>query len=157
MKFANKEFSEYWKFIKVPTYVLIAWSVLGFITSIISFSLYATIFSSLANWILTIAVFSFIGWTAIKDHQQTKKIAAWSGALAGIIAGFAGAIISILMFYLVPEVIQAALAQAGANAAAVEGFLKIGIYIGLITGSLVSGIFGAIIAVIAALIAKKIN
>ncbi len=157
MKFANKEFVEYWKIIKVPTYVLIAWSILGFIISIISFSLYLTIFSSLASWLLMFAVFGFIGWTAIKDHNLTAKIAAWSGALAGAISGFAGAILSIFMFYLVPEVIQAAIVQSGADAAAIEGFLKIGIYIGLVTGPLVSAIIGAIIAVIAALIAKKIK
>jgi len=156
MKFANKEFAEYWKIIRIPTYILIAWGILSFIISIVSFSLYATIFSPLASWVLTIAVFGFIGWTSIKDHNQTTKIAAWSGALAGIISGFIGAIIGILMFYFVPSVIQAALAQAGTNAAAVEGFLKIGIYIGLVTGPLFSGIIGAIISIIAALIAKKI-
>lgn len=155
MKFANKEFSDYWKIIKVPTYILIAWSILGFIISIISFSLYATIFSPLASWLLTIAVFGFIGWTAIKDHKETTKIAVWSGALAGIISGFIGAILGILMFYLVPEIVQAAITQAGANAAAVESFMAIGIYIGLITGPLFSAIIGAIISAISALIAKK--
>jgi len=156
MKFAQKEFKDYWKIIKIPTYILIAWSILGFLISIASFSLYATIFSPIASWILTIAVFGFIGWSTIKDHKETIKIAAWSGALTGIISGFIGAIIGIFMFYLVPEVIQAAIAQAGANAAAVESFMAIGIFIGLITGPLISAIIGAIIAVIAALIAKKI-
>jgi len=156
MKFANKEFSDYWKIIKIPTYVLIAWSVLGLIIAFISFSLYITIFSTLASWLLTIIVFGFIGWTIIKDHKETIKIAAWSGALAGIISGFVGAVLGIIMFYIVPEVIQAAIAQAGANAAAVENFIAIGVYIGLITGPLVSGIIGTIISAIAALIAKKV-
>lgn len=156
MKFAQKEFSEYWKIIKIPTYILIAWSILGLIISIISFSLYATIFSPLASWLLTIIVFGFIGWTTIKDHKETTKIAAWSGALTGIISGFIGAIIGIIMFYLVPEVIQAAITQAGANAAAVESFMALGVYIGLITGPLFAAIIGAIISSIAALIAKKI-
>jgi len=155
MKFANKEFKDYWEIIKIPAYILIAWSILGLIISIISFSLYVTIFSSLASWLLTIAVFGFIGWTTIKDHKETIKIAVWSGALAGIISGFIGAILGIIMFYLVPEVIQAAIAQAGANAAAVESFIAIGIYIGLITGPLFSAIIGAIISAIAALIAKR--
>jgi|TARA_Y100000310_G_C20157405_1_gene567496 hypothetical protein len=157
MKFANKEFAEYWKIIKIPTYVLIAWGILGFIMSIISFQLYMTVFSSSSSLILTIVIFGFIGWTAIKDHNQTVKIAAWSGALTGAITGFIGAIIGIFMFYLVPEIIQLAMAQAGANAAAVEGFIKIGVYLGLITGPLISAIIGAIIALIAALIAKKIK
>ena len=156
MKFANKEFSEYWKIIKIPTYVLIAWGILGLTISMISFSLYSTIFSPLAGWILTIAVFSFLGFTAIKDHKQTIKIAAWAGALTGIISGFIGGILSILMFYLAPQVIQAAVAQAGQDPAAVEAFLEIGIYIGLVTGPIISGIIGAVISVIAALIAKKV-
>ncbi len=156
MRFANKEFKDYWKIIKIPTYVLIAWSLLGLLISIISFSLYTTIFSPLASWLLTIIVFGFIGWVTIKEHKETIKIAAWSGALTGIISGFIGAIIGIIMFHMVPEVIQAAMAQAGANAASVESFMAIGIYIGLITGPLISAIIGAIISAIAALIAKKI-
>ena len=156
MKFANKEFSEYWHIIKIPAYVLIAWGILGLIISMVSFSLYSTIFSPLAGWILTIAVFGFLGFTTIKDHKQTVKIAAWAGALTGIISGFIGGILSILMFYLAPQVIQAAVAQAGQDPAAVQAFMEIGIYIGLITGPIISGIIGAVISLIAALIAKKV-
>ncbi|MBW2974778.1 hypothetical protein KY366_03600 [Candidatus Woesearchaeota archaeon] len=159
MKFAKKEFLDYWKMIKAPVYVLVAWSVLGLIFGLVSFSLYASIFSPLAGWILIIAAFSFIGWSAVKDHHQPLNIAAWSGALAGAIYGFASAVISILMFYLVPEIIKAAIsqaAQAGANAAAIESFMAIGIYIGLVTGPLISAVIGAIIASITAMIAKKV-
>ena len=156
MKFAGKEFKDYWKIIKMPTYVLVAWGILSFIIATISFSLYTTIFSPLAGWILTIAVFGFIGWTAIKDHKQTIKISAWSGALAGAISGFVGAIIGILMFYFVPDILFAAAAQAGVDPTAIQGFMAIGVYIGLITGPLISGLIGALISVIAALIAKKI-
>ncbi len=156
IKFANKEFKEYWNTIKMPAYVLIAWSILALIISMISFSIYVTIFSPIASWLLTIVIFGFIGWTAVKDHNQSIKTAAWSGALTGIISGFVGAIIGILMFYLVPQVIQAAIAQAG-NSAAIEDFMKIGIYIGLITGPLFSGLIGAALSAISALIAKKTN
>jgi len=156
MKFANKPFSDYWKIIKIPTYVLIVWSALAFIASIISYSLYTTIFSPLASWILTIAVFGFIGYTTIKDHKENIKTSAWAGALAGAISGFIGAIFGILMFYIVPEIIYAAAAQAGVDPSAIQGFMAIGIYIGLITGPLISGLIGAAISAIAALIAKKI-
>ena len=158
MKFGGKEFSDYWAIIKIPTLVLIAWAVLGFIFSIISFSLYQTIFSSVAGWILTIAVFSFIGWTTVKDHKGTVGIAAWGGALSGVIAGFIGAIIAILMFYFVPAFSQLAIAQAtaqGADVAMVRNFMAIGIFIGLITGPLINGLVGAAISAIAGLIAKK--
>jgi len=157
MKFANKEFKEYWEIIKIPTYILIAWGVLAFIISIISFSLYVTIFSPLSSWLLTIIIFGFIGWTTIKDHKQTVRIAAWSGALAGIISGFIGAILGILMFYFVPQVIQAAIAQSGANPELIQDFMKMGIYIGLVTGPLFSGLIGAAISAISALISKKVK
>ncbi|MFH0867922.1 MAG: hypothetical protein V1831_01295 [Candidatus Woesearchaeota archaeon] len=156
MKFANKEFLYYWKIIKVPTYVLIGWSVIGFILAAISFPLYMSIFSAGVSWLLMIAVFGFIGWTAIKDHKQTIKIAAWSGALAGAVAGFAGGIISILMFYFVPSITLYAASQAGVDPLAVQGVMKIAIYIGLITGPLFSALIGAAISAIAALIAKKV-
>lgn len=158
MKFGEKDFSEYWKIIKIPTYVLIGWSVFSFIVSILSFSLYQTIFTPIASWILTIAVFGFIGWTAVKDHKQGVRIAAWAAALSGAIAGFIGAILGILMFYFVPDVIQAAITQAtqaGVDAAAVQGFMSIGVYFGLITGPLISAIIGAAIAAVVAFISKK--
>ena len=157
MKFGGKDFLDYWKIIKIPTYVLIGWSVLAFIISMISFDLYNTIFSSLSGLFLVIAVFGFIGWTAVKDHKEGTKTSAWAGALAGAVSGFAGAIISILMFYIVPDVILAVAAQSGADPAALQGFMQIGFFIGLITGPLFNGLIGAAIAAIAALIAKKIK
>jgi hypothetical protein len=159
MKFGEKEFPYYWKIIKIPTFVLIAWSVLGLVLGIVSFSLYASIFSPAVGYILMIAVFGFIGWMTIKDYKGTVKIAAWAGALAGAITGFIGAIIGILMIYFVPSLMQYAImqaSQAGADAAAVQSMMETWIYIGLITGPLFSGLIGAGIAAIAALIAKKV-
>ena len=160
MEFAQKDFSHYWKIIRIPTFVLVGWSVLGFIIAIISFSLYASIFSSSASWLLMIIVFAFIGWTTIKDHKETVKIAAYAGALCGVITGFIGAVIGILMFYFIPAFIQYAIAQAatqpGVDAAAIQGFMQIGMYIGLITGPLFSALIGAAISAVAALIAKKV-
>ena len=157
MKFANKEFKDYWKIIKLPVYIIVGWSVLSFIMSIISYDLYSNIFSSGAGFVLMLAIFGFIGWTAVKDYKGTVKIGAWSGALAGAITGFVGAIISILMFYIVPDVILAAAAQAGADPSQIQGFMAIGIYIGLVTGPLFSGLIGALLSTIAAFIATKIK
>lgn len=156
MKFANKEFSDYWKIIKVPTYILIAWSILGFIISIISFSLYATIFSPLAGIILIIAVFAFVGWTSVKDHKQGIKISAWAGALSGAIYAFIGGIVGILMIYFVPDVLFFQAAQAGVDVASIEGTVKIFSFVGLIINPLFFGLIGAGVSAIAALIAKKI-
>jgi hypothetical protein len=160
MKFGDKEFAEYWKIIKIPTYILIAWSVLGLIIGMVSYSTYLSIFSSLTGWLLVVAIFTFIGWTAVKDHKLKIKIAAWSGALSGAISGAAGAIIGILMYYLVPEVVKAAMAQAsqaGVDISAIQGFMVIGIYIGLITGPLISALIGGAIAALAGFIATKIR
>jgi len=156
MKFAKKEFSDYWKIIKIPTYIMIAWSILGFILSIVSFSLYSMIFSAMAGWILVIAVFGFIGWTAVKDHNEGVKIAAWSGALSGVIAGFIGAVIAILMFYIAPDVILQQAASTGVDISQLQSFMQIGLFIGLVTGPLLNGIIGAIISSIAGFIGKKV-
>ena len=156
MKFSGKDFKDYWKIIKIPTYVFIGWSILGLILAIISFDLYGTVFNTASGLIFSIAVFGFVGWTAVKDHKQTIKISAWAGALTGVVSGFVGAIIGILMFYIVPDIIFAAAAQAGADPSAIQGVMAIGIYIGLITGPLISGLIGALISSIGALIAKKV-
>lgn len=156
MQFAGKDFSHYWKIIKIPTYVLVGWSLLGIIIAIASFPLYISIFSSSASWLLMLAVFGFIGWTAVKDFKQTTKIAAWSGALAGAVSGLIGAVLSILMVYFVPSVILYAASQAGVDPASIQDIMKIGVYLGLITGPLISGLLGAGISAIAALIAKKV-
>ncbi|MEA2036233.1 MAG: hypothetical protein U9O94_01905 [Nanoarchaeota archaeon] len=132
---------------------------MGFIIAMASFSLYTTVFSPLASWLLLIIVFGFIGWTIMKDHNGTVKMAAWGGVLSGAIAGFAGAIIAVLMYNFVPSMVQFAVNQAvqrGADAAMVESFMKLGIYIGLITGPLMNGILGGIISLITGLIAKKV-
>lgn len=159
MKFAEKGFTDYWKIIKLPTYVSVAWVLAGLITSKISFSIYQTVFSPSANWALTIAVFAFIGWTAVKDHKETIKIAAWAGALSGAISGFIGAVTGLIMFYLVPDLLQYMLSSAAAQGipvASVQQFMVIGMYIGLVTGPLISAIVGAILSAIAAWIAKKV-
>lgn len=159
MRFAEKEFTDYWKIIKLPTYVSVAWVVAGLITSKISFSIYQAIFSPSANWALTIAVFAFIGWTAVKDHKETIKIAAWAGALSGAISGLAGAVTGLIMFYLVPNLLQYMLSQAAAQGvavASVQQFIVIGMYLGLVTGPLISAIVGAILSAIAGLVAKKV-
>lgn len=159
MKIGQKDFAQYWEIIKTPTLVLIVWSVLGLIVSLISFSLYMKIFSSIAGWVISIAMLAFAGWIAVKDHKENIGVAAWSGALTGAIAGFVGAIISIIMFYTVPQLYELAIQSVvsqGIDAETVRSMLSITIYIGLITGPLISGVVGAILAAITGLIAKKV-
>lgn len=158
MKFAEKDFSYYWKIIKIPFAILVAWSLLGLIIAITNYSLYTTIFSNISGWIITIAVFGFIGYHTTKDHKGEKKHAFWAGGLTGVIYGFIGAIFSIIMINTVPDFTAAALARAtaqGVDTATMENFLKIGAFVGLITGPLFSGVIGAIISWIAGLLGKK--
>ena len=156
MKIAGKEFLDYWNIIKIPTLVLIAWSVIGVIISALSLSLYFTIFTPISSWIITIAAYAFIGWIAVKDHKEKISIAAISGAISGIIVGLLGAVVGIFVFYFMPGVIEATLQQAGVAMEQVKDIMQIGVYIGLITGPLVSGILGTIFAAITGFIAKKV-
>jgi len=158
MKFAEKEFKYYWKIIRIPLAILVAWSLIGLIIAVISYSLYSTIFSNISGWILTVAIFGFIGYHTTKDHAGEPKHGFWAGLITGIISGFIGAIIGIIMINLIPDFTSAALAQAttqGVDAATLEKFIRIGAYFGVITGPLFSGVIGAIISWIGGLIGKK--
>ncbi len=159
MKFAGKEFPYYWKIIKIPLAILVGWSLLGLIIAIIDFNLYTTIFSNISGWIITIAIFGFIGYHTKKDFKGENKNAFWAGGLTGIIQGFIGAIIAIIMINLVPDFLAATLSQAtasgGADPAIIEKAIKIGLYVGLRTGPLFSGIIGGFISWIGGLISKK--
>jgi len=158
MKFAEKEFSYYWKIIRIPLAILVAWSLIGLIIAIVNYTLYTQIFSNISGWIITIAVFGFIGYTTTKDHKGEKKHSFWAGGIAGAISGFITAIISIIRLYLVPEVSVEAIAigtSRGIDAATMETSLVISTYAGLILIPLVSGLIGAIISWIGGLIGKK--
>ena len=160
MKFGGKDFKDYWKIIKIPTLVLVAWAIVGFIVAVVSFSTYMSIFTPLVGWLLLIVVFGFIGWITIDDFKGTIGMAAWGGALSGAISGLVGAVIGILMFYFVPAIIEVAVSQAvsqGASAEMVESFMSIGVYIGVVTGPLVSGVIGAVISALSALVAKNLK
>jgi hypothetical protein len=132
MKIGEKEFSDYWKIIKIPVFVLSAWYIAGLICAIISFSSYTSIFSGAAGWSLMIIFFGFIGWTAVKDFKETIKSAAWAGALAGAIVGIVSGVVGVIMYYTVPSLMQYAInmaVQAGASALDVQKFMVIGVYI----------------------------
>ncbi|MFH2027787.1 MAG: hypothetical protein ABIJ08_01485 [Nanoarchaeota archaeon] len=157
MKFGNKEFKEYWKIIKIPTYILVGWSIVGFILSIIAYDLYSSVFTGASGWVLMLSVFGFIGWSAIKDYKKDINFSAWSGAISGAISGMVGAVIAIIMFFTVPEILLAAASQANMDTSTLQSMMQIGVYIGLVTGPLISGLIGSLISAISAAIAKKIK
>jgi Na+/serine symporter len=160
LKLAEKDLNYYWKIIKYPLVAYIVWMVAGFVVSLISFSLYMSIFGSFAGYAVIILVMGIAGYTAVADHKGGIKHAAWSGALIGIIGGFIGAIISIIMAYAVPELLEMSVTAAveqGAEAGMVEKFVMIGMYINLVLGPLIYGVIGAIISSIGGWISKLIE
>lgn len=160
MDFADKPFSFYWPYIRVPTLILVLWGLAAFVLSLISLDLYYSIFTSLNGIIVQVAVLSYVGFTIIDKCKKkaTPSHSAWGGALTGAMAGFAGAIFGILTIYLVPGILDVAIQQAvaqGADAGMVQAMAKIGTWVSLITGPLFGGLIGALVAWISGLISRK--
>ncbi len=158
MKFAEKDFSYYWKAIKIPLLVLVAWSIIAIVVAKLSLQWYQSIFSGIGGFIVQIAVFGYIGFVVVADHQGTPKHSAWAGAITGVIAGFIGGLIGILSIFFVPEIFEMAIQQAvaqGAPEAMVRQMTNIMTYLGVVTGPIFAGIIGAILSVIAGAVTKK--
>lgn len=161
MKIAGKEFDFYWKIIKIPFYLYAAWILLSYAFSIFDFSLYISIFSGYSGYIIAIAVFAFVGWTAIKEHKTSIRETAWCGAVLGVIAGILGGVVGILSVYTVPGILEFSLqraSEAGSSVSAdvMRSMIMIGSFIGLVVGPIINGLIGAAISSITGLIAKKI-
>jgi hypothetical protein len=158
MKFAGKDFGFYWKIIRWPLAIMVAWMLLGFFISLYSFSIYQTWFGGMAGYAVSLAIFIVIGYLAVTDNKSTVKEAAWAGALAGIITGFVSAILGILMAVLVPGMFDASIQQAvkaGADPELVKKMINIMTYVGLVTGPLFSGLIGAGISALSGVICRK--
>lgn len=162
MKISGKELGFYWKIIEFPFYLLLLWTLAGFAVSILSFSLYLSIFSWYSSVIVSLAAFGLAGWSAVKEYKASIKESAWSGAVLGAMIGVVSAVISILMIYYVPAIIDYSLQQALKSGAQVsremiESFSRIGAFAGLVTGPLFNGLIGAGLAALSGLIAKKVD
>ena len=158
MEFADKDFSYYWKVIKIPFILLVAWSVVAIIVAKLSLYWYQSIFSGTTGIIFQIAVFSFIGYAIITENKGDPRNSVWAGVLTGVLAGLAGAILSLIAINFVPELIEQSVTQAvaqGLSEATVRQMITIGMYFGFITGPLINGILGALVSGIAGLITKK--
>ncbi len=159
MEFAKKDFSYYWKIIKLPLLFLVAWSIIGVIVAKFAIEWYSSIFGSWQGIFIQLIVFGFIGYCIVAEHKGSVKQGAWAGAITGVIAGFIGAILALISYYLVPQLYETSIAQAtarGASADMVRNFIKIGVYIGFITGPLFSGLIGAGISALSGLVTKKV-
>ena len=160
MQFGEKDFSYYWKIIKVPLIILVSWNILAIIVAKISLYWYQSIFSGTASILFQVAIFGFIGYTTITEIKGTPKNSMWAGALTGILGGLIGAVLAIIMINFVPEVFEPSIRQAvakGAPEETVRFMIRVGTYFSFITGPLFSGITGALVSGIAGLITKKVK
>jgi len=153
--------TNYWPAIKVPFWILVAWAVAGLIIANISFSTYMSVFGQWAALLLTVAVFAFLGYTAVKDHKLPKGDIFKAGALCGALSGLVGAVVGVIMINTVPQLteysVTMAVEKAGSavDTAMVESWIKIGAYIQLIIGPVISAAIGGVISWITALIVKN--
>lgn len=160
MKASDSRFGLYWRICRWPLLVLIAWNLASLFVALYSYSLYKGVFSRIAGLVLALAVYLFIGWTAVKDHKAGVRDGAKSGGLAGAIAGFVGAIIGIVMVRLVPAVVEDAVAAAVSQGAAVpqvRNFIMVSVYLGLVIGPLLNALIGALLSAVGALLATKLK
>lgn len=158
MKFGDKDFKFYWPIIKVPFYILLAWTFAAIIIGKISISLYFSIFSGYASLLLQVAVYAFIGYSVIADHKGTPGISMWSGIITGVLLGLIGGVLGIFTPFLAPELIDASVEQAvsqGAPEDTVRTWIQISSYIGVLIGPIIGAIFGAIVSGISGVISNK--
>ena len=158
MKFAGNTFAYYWHFTKIPMLILVLWGIASIIVAKFSLYWYSTIFGGIAGILVQIAVFAFIGYTAIAENKGTPSISAWAGAIAGAVTGLIGAVLGILLVYFVPQIIEPAVQEAiakGAQESMVRSMIQIGQYISFVTGPLFGAFIGALISWIAGLVTIK--
>jgi len=155
----NHDINYYWNIVRVPFFILIGWQVLGLIMSFVSVGLYISIFGSISGWILTVAVFGFIGYIAVKDHKGSYKEAMLAGLMTGAMAGLAGAIIGIIMVNVSAGYVEMLVGQMTAQGLSDEmarQYISMGSYIGILAGPVVNGIVGLVLALLGGLVGKKI-
>lgn len=149
------DFGKYWKYIEIPVYVLVVWSIISILLQI-----YVPGSSSglaFIGPIVTIAVFSYVGFSVIKDGKEIG-LAVRAGALGGAISGLVSALLGLIMFYAVPGMYAEAIRQAveaGAPAETARSFIQIGVYIGLVISPAISALIGAGVSAISAWVVKR--
>ncbi|MBN1156319.1 hypothetical protein JXA85_01780 [Candidatus Woesearchaeota archaeon] len=156
----KKAFSDYWKVIRIPFFVLFGWSFAALVVELISFDTYVSIFGSWSGLILSVAVFAFLGYTAVKDYGFGQKETAKAGALCGAFAGIAGAILGIVAMFVAPQLMDYALSAAMERAPTVDpdmmaSMIKIQTYLGVIIAPIINAGIGALLAWITSLVVKR--
>lgn len=153
--------SYFWNIVKIPVFVLIAWSLIGLITQIVSFSTYMQIFGNpIVGWIVSITFFAFIGWSAVTDHKANPVQAGLAGLTGGVIVGFVAAVLSLIAMQIFPQLFDNAMKLAiakGAPADSAKNIMMIGMYFALILAPIIQGAVGFVLSWLTGLITKSAN
>lgn len=167
MKIAGKDLGFYWKAIRIPLIILVAWHVTSLLAGIFWFdTVYQQVFASaLVGNVVPLALFVVAGYLAVAEYQAENRQATWSGALTGLAGGVAAAIVGILAIKFTPVLewsVEQALAQAAASGQAVDremlrGLTRVMMTIGMVLSPFISALIGALGGWIGGLVARRVE
>jgi hypothetical protein len=149
---SEKGFKYCWDVVEIPVYVLIAATIAAVLIQAYGGEVLNRYLKWL-SWVVSIAVFSYIGYSVAEKRKLAVRVAAKAGAYAGAISGFFSAIIGILSYYMYPEIyaksIEMAVSQ-GANPEMIASITQIALYAMLILSPLITALIGMVLAAIVA-------
>ena len=155
MKNKKVSFENIWEVIKIPSYVMIAWSILGLVLFATMTSLQKEI--QYFSWIVLIIVFGLVGHYGIKAKFKLGQIAK-SGAYCGAITGLFGAVLNLIVFLVYPAIFQQAILEmtaAGLSPEQAKNYFQFSMYFGIVIGPLFSAAMGALVSFIAGYLLKE--
>ncbi|MBW2982980.1 hypothetical protein KY327_01600 [Candidatus Woesearchaeota archaeon] len=167
MKIAGKDLGFYWKAIRIPLIILVAWHVASLLAGILWFdSVYQQVFANaLVGNVVPLALFVVAGYLAVAEYHAENRQATWSGALTGLLGGAAAAIVGVLAIKFTPVLewsVEQALAQAAASGQAVDremvrGLTRIMMTIGMVLSPFISALIGALAGWVGGLVARQVE
>ena len=145
----DRKIGEYWEVAKLPVYVSIGLSILSLL---IIFGMGAAGLG-IAGLIglVSLAVWLWLGWRAVKEFRYDLKSSVIAGAVGGVVSGIVGAVISIIQYSVLAST------MAGVYGASYATLAGAGMVTGAIMAPVMGAIMGAIIAGIGAFIAQNMK
>jgi hypothetical protein len=154
---SEKGFKYCWDIVEISVYILISMSILAVLIQVYGGEVLNKYLMWL-GWVVSVAVFSYIGYFVAEKRKESVRVAAKAGAYAGAISGFFSAVIGIVSFYAFPTIktklMEQAIAQ-GANLEMVASMTEIALYAMLVISPLITALVGAALAAIVAWFAIK--